>query len=174
MGIHHIRLVSSDRLVFRDREYPCVTGKGGIRKHKIEGDGATPTGRHPLRHLLYRTDRVTVPATMLARKPIRHFDGWCDDIEDPAYNCPVRLPHPARHEELWREDHVYDLCVVLGYNDNPVLRRKGSAIFMHLMREDRAPTEGCVALTPGDMVRILEAVEPGCALIVPELLAVDY
>ncbi len=76
---------------------------------------------------------------------------------DPAYNQPVALPHPGRHERLWREDAVYDIVGVLGWNDDPVRPGRGSAIFLHVARPDFAPTEGCVALALPDLRAALAA-----------------
>ena len=92
--------------------------------------------------------------------PLAPHDGWCDDPADAAYNRPVRLPHAARHEALWRGDGVYDVIGVLGWNDSPPVRgaqARGSAIFLHLARDDWAPTEGCVALARADLLAVLAA-----------------
>ena len=67
----------------------------------------------------------------------------------------MTLPHPARHERLWRDDAVYDVIVELGYNDDPPVAGRGSAIFFHCAREGLAPTAGCVALRQADMRRLL-------------------
>ena len=72
-------------------------------------------------------------------------EGCCDAPGDPNYNRRVRLPYPASHEELWRADAIYDVIVVMGYNDDPPLAGKGSAIFLHLSRSDYSPTAGCIA-----------------------------
>ena len=133
---------------------------------KREGDGATPIGAWPMRRLLYRADRVGVPPTRLPAHPIAPEDGWCDDPADPAYNRPVRLPYAGRHERLWREDGIYDLIVVLGHNDDPVLPGAGSAIFLHLAKPDYGPTEGCVALAPEDLRRVLAEAAPGDQVVV--------
>jgi L,D-peptidoglycan transpeptidase YkuD (ErfK/YbiS/YcfS/YnhG family) len=131
--------------------FRCALGKGGLSRDKREGDGATPVGAWPMRRLLYRADRISAPATRLPSAAIGREDGWCDDPADPAYNRPVRRPHAARHERLWREDALYDLLVVLGHNDDPVVAGAGSAIFLHVARPDYAPTEGCVALAHADL-----------------------
>jgi L,D-peptidoglycan transpeptidase YkuD (ErfK/YbiS/YcfS/YnhG family) len=88
-------------------------------------------------------------------EPIAQTDGWCDDPLHLDYNRFVHLPHEARHEELWRQDTAYDVVAVLGWNDQPVVKRRGSAIFLHVARSDYAPTEGCVALALPDLTRIL-------------------
>lgn len=133
----------------------CVLGKGGVRQDKQEGDGATPVGLLPLRRVLYRADRLAPPACVVPREPLAPDDGWCDDPHHPDYNRHIRLPHPARHEHLWREDAVYDIIGVLGWNDAPVQRGRGSAIFLHLARPDGAPTEGCIALAERDLRAVL-------------------
>ena len=144
----------------------CAVGRGGIRADKREGDGATPTGSWPMRRLLYRPDRLAVPATRLAANPLAPQDGWCDDPDDAAYNRPVRLPYRARAEPLWRTDGIYDLIVPLGYNDDPVVPGAGSAIFLHVARPDYAPTEGCIALAQPDLLRVLAGADATARVVV--------
>ena len=141
-------------LRFQGGIYRCAIGKGGIRTDKREGDGATPTGLLPLRRLLYRADRLAPPRAAVSEAPIAPDDGWGDDPGHAAYNTQIRLPHPARHEELWRADAIYDLIGVLGWNDMPVVRGRGSAIFLHLARPGFTPTEGCIALEQRDLLRV--------------------
>lgn len=139
----------------------AVLGHGGVRRRKQEGDGATPAGLLPLRRVLYRADRLPRPRAAVPVSPLAPHDGWCDDPADGAYNRPVRLPYAARHEALWRPDQVYDVIGVLGWNDSPPVRgpgpAPGSAIFLHLARPDRAPTEGCIALERADLLAFLAA-----------------
>ena len=92
--------------------------------------------------------------------------GWCDDSADAEYNRQVRLPFHARHEILWREDYLYDLIVELGFNDDPVIAGRGSAIFLHVAREDYAPTEGCVACALPDLMELVAAARDGDALVI--------
>ncbi len=137
----------------------CALGKGGVRPaaEKREGDGATPAARMALRRVLYRADRGPPPRCAVPVEPIAPHDGWCDDPAHPAYNRPVRLPFDASHERLWREDEVYDVIGVLGWNDDPPVRGRGSAIFLHVARPGFPPTEGCVALEIRELRRVLEA-----------------
>ncbi len=135
--------------------YRCAIGKGGRRADKREGDGATPIGLLPLRRVLYRADRLTPPRAAVPVAPIAPDDGWCDDPTHADYNSRIRLPHSARHEELWRADEIYDVIGVLGWNDAPVARGRGSAIFLHLARPGFSPTEGCIALELRDLLRVL-------------------
>lgn len=136
-------------------EYRCALGPTGIISHKHEGDGGTPAGCFPLRSVMYRSDRLTRPDTKLPCRALKESDGWCDDPSHRDYNQLISRPHPARHETLWRDDHVYDVIVEVGFNDQPPVLGKGSAIFMHIARDDYAPTEGCIALNMDDLLAVL-------------------
>ena len=157
--------VGADGLVrLGGAQYRAALGRGGISAQKREGDGATPWGLLPLRRVLYRADRVRRPRSRVPTAPLAPHDGWCDDPADRDYNRLVRLPHPARHEALWRDDAVYDVVCVLGWNDTPVTPGRGSAIFLHVARTDFAPTEGCIALALPDLLGLLEAGVTGLAV----------
>ena len=148
---------SDGRLIFEGRAFRAALGRGGVRERKVEGDGATPCGLLPLRRVLFRADRVAPPRCAVPREPLAPSDGWCDAPDDVAYNRPVTLPYSGRHEELWRRDGLYDVIGVLGWNDAPVRRGEGSAIFLHVGRPDLSPTEGCVALPLVDLLAVLAA-----------------
>jgi L,D-peptidoglycan transpeptidase YkuD (ErfK/YbiS/YcfS/YnhG family) len=148
-------VMQDGRFILGRDVHRCALGEAGIRPHKAEGDHATPAGLLPLRRVLYRADRVSLPKAAVAREPIARTDGWCDDIGSPFYNTQIRLPTGASHETLWREDGLYDVIGVLGWNDAPVQRGRGSAIFLHVARPDFAPTEGCIALALPVLLRVL-------------------
>ena len=151
-------------LTFGRLSVPCALGRSGLSRNKREGDGATPAGCHRLVEVLYRPDRVPRPTTCLPVRAIRPDDGWCDDPDHGRYNRPVRLPFAASHERLWRDDHLYDVLVVLDQNRIPRVRGRGSAVFFHLARPGYRPTEGCVAVAAGDMRLLLAAAGPGTVL----------
>jgi L,D-peptidoglycan transpeptidase YkuD (ErfK/YbiS/YcfS/YnhG family) len=146
----------SGNAILGDRRMSCALGRTGITAAKREGDGATPAGLYPLREVFYRPDRIAALETDLPCTPLSPDFGWCDDATDAAYNQQVRLPYAGGHENLWREDALYDLIAVIGYNDAPAIPEKGSAIFMHiaLTLEGKSgfhPTEGCIALSESDL-----------------------
>ena len=146
------------RLVLGRHVIRVALGRGGVRGvDKQERDGATPAGVLPLRRVLYRADRLPPPDCAVPIEPLAPDDGWCDDPDHRDYNRMVWLPHDGRCEALWRADGLYDLIGVLGWNDAPVVRGMGSAIFLHVARPDYAPTEGCVALALADLQRVLSA-----------------
>jgi L,D-peptidoglycan transpeptidase YkuD (ErfK/YbiS/YcfS/YnhG family) len=144
----------------------CAVGRSGVGEKLREGDGLTPVGRWPLRRVLYRQDRLEAPTTWLPVAEINPDDAWCDVPDDPNYNRLVRLPYPSVDEHLWREDSLYDLIVVVGFNDSPVVPGKGSAIFMHLARPDYGPTQGCVAFSRDDLLEAVAQLVPANQLIV--------
>lgn len=155
------------------RKVRCALGKGGVieASAKREGDGCTPVGLWPMRKVLYRADRGPKPATRLPIAAIARNDGWCDAPGDRNYNKPVRLPYPVSAEKMWREDELYDLVVVLGYNDAPVRSGRGSAIFLHCARPKFTPTAGCVAIAKPELFALLGKLGPGDAVAVMDSIS---
>jgi len=143
-------------------------GRSGTTPSTIEGDGATPLGVFPIRRVYYRPDRELAPRTELEVRATKPDDGWCDTPNDPFYNRPVTLPHATSCETLWRDDAVYNLIVVIGQNDAPVIPSKGSAIFVHVAREAYAPTEGCIGMKVEDLRTVIATAKPGDAFQVLE------
>jgi L,D-peptidoglycan transpeptidase YkuD (ErfK/YbiS/YcfS/YnhG family) len=144
---------------------PCALGRGGVTHAKREGDGATPAGRFLLRRVWLRPGfplrRAGIPLRF-----VRPDDGWCDDPAHPRYNRPVRLPFRASHERMWRDDRLYDAVVEIGWNDRPAVRGRGSAIFLHIARPGYRPTEGCVAVSRRDMMRLLPLIGPRTRIVI--------
>jgi len=132
-------------LRFNGQDYVCAIGKGGLSHDKHEGDGATPIGTYNLRECWYRLDRLPPPETGLPLKIIHENDGWCDDTKSVDYNKYIKIisRHPraggdlgqrksleipaqggddrCSYENLWHDDHLYDLIIPLGYNDDPIV-----------------------------------------------------
>jgi L,D-peptidoglycan transpeptidase YkuD (ErfK/YbiS/YcfS/YnhG family) len=154
-----------------ERRWRCVLGAGGVREDKVEGDSATPAGEYPLRRLYFRNDRLVLPKVALPARPIAEHDGWCDDPRSPSYNRLVRVPNDWSHERLSREDGLYDLLVVVGYNDDPPEGEWGSAIFLHIARENFSPTRGCVAFERAALIELVGLLTPSTRLRVLSLPA---
>ena len=161
-----IRVHAPGVLVYGGTSVRCALGRGGIGGTKLEGDGTTPAGRFPLRRVMYRPDRLARPGTALAVRELGPGDGWCDAPGCPDYNRLVHLPHDGGFEPLWRPDEIYDVLVDLGYNDDPVIDGRGSAVFLHVARAGYAPTEGCVALALSDLLDLLAACPSAASLVV--------
>lgn len=147
---------------------PAVIGHGGLvdAEMKQEGDGKTPRGEWPLREVLFRADRVSLPETGLQSASLNQHDGWCDDPASPHYNRRVGLPFDASCEYLWRDDHAYDVIIPMGYNDAPAIPGKGSAIFFHCLEQGRTHTDGCVAITRRAMLDLLPKLNTTSSMII--------
>lgn len=148
---------SSGNLICGALRFRSALGRGGVRADKHEGDGATPVGTFALRRLFYRADRMARPVCGFATEALDPAFGWCDDPDHADYNRFVTLPFDGGHERLWRADALYDIVVVMGYNDAPIVAGAGSAIFLHIATPDYGATEGCVALAPDDLRQVLMA-----------------
>jgi L,D-peptidoglycan transpeptidase YkuD (ErfK/YbiS/YcfS/YnhG family) len=144
----------------------AAVGRSGVKADKREGDGATPAGTYPLVSVFYREDRVARPDSTLPVTPLAPNDGWVDAPGDPNYNRLVTLPYPASHEEMWRDDGLYDALVVIGYNLDPVVPGAGSAIFLHVAAPDFAPTAGCVAVENSVLLGLLPLLGPGSKITI--------
>lgn len=144
-----------------DLSFKCALGKGGLKHDKREGDNASPIGTWEIVRVLFRPDKGLKPKCNFPISEITPIDGWCDAPEHPNYNQQVQLPFSSSHEQLWRDDDIYDIVVVLNHNLQPTIPFAGSAIFMHIAREDYSGTAGCIALKREDLEYILEISQPG-------------
>jgi len=153
-------------LYYLKNKSKCTICKNGITKNKKEGDLKTPSGIFKLKKLFYRKDRVKYFKTTLKKNYIKKNIGWCDDSNSIYYNREIKFPFNGSAEKLWRKDNIYDLIVVLNYNFNPVIKHKGSAIFLHICKNNYAPTKGCVAINKKDMMKLLVDIKNNTKLII--------
>ena len=142
------------------RRFVCALGRSGLSARKREGDGTTPMGRFALRRLFFRPDRLARPRCGLPAQALAPTTAWCEDPADVNYNRQVAAGPASGLDRMWRDDHLYDVVIEVGYNDCPVIKGKGSAVFLHLARPGYAPTAGCVALSARDMMRLLPRLGP--------------
>lgn len=158
-----------------DDVFRCAIGKSGFidPTQKKEGDGATPVGIFPLRRVLYRADRVTLPPTKMDSYAYDQQDAWCEAPDHPDYNRLVKTPHPGVRHVLWRDGDTRDVIIPIGYNDNPAVAGKGSAIFIHPPSDDYAPSEGCVTIAVSDMLKIIASGTSQSRIILDPVLVID-
>lgn len=162
----------TDKIVcWNGQDFECCIGKNGFAKNKVEGDNKTPIGIFNFLHLYYRPDFITLPKTAIPCTAITPDMGWSDDVLDKKYNQLVTLPHDFSHEKMYRDDRIYDLVIVNSHNINPIIPEHGSAVFIHLMREEKTTTAGCLALTMEDMLKVIQEANMNSCWIVGEALA---
>lgn len=145
---------------------PVALGRSGILANKREGDGGTPMGTFRPRQLWWRADRHPRPRTFLPMRAIRPEDAWCEDPASRHYNQPIRLDRGRPGDRLTRDDRLYDFIVEIDHNNCPRIAGRGSAVFLHLARENFAPTAGCVSMTPSAMLRLLARLGPETRIVI--------
>ena len=140
-----ITIYKNGELHFQNKVYNCAIGKNGIKKRKLEGDGSTPEGTFSFGPLYYRSDRIKRLKTYFNAIPIEKNMFWSDDPLSEHYNKLIRFKDSS-YESLYKVNHTYDIILVINYNISPIIKGKGSAIFLHLAKKDFSPTSGCIAL----------------------------
>ena len=152
-------LINKNYLIYNKLKVKCTIGKKGIGYKRKEGDLITPKGQFEIKYVLYRKDRVKI-LTKLKKKVIKKNMGWCDDPKSSQYNKLVKLPFAYNHEKLFRKENVYDIILILNYNMNPVKKNKGSAIFIHVAKNNFKKTKGCVAIKKINLIKLIKEISP--------------
>ena len=151
-------LLKNRKLCFDNYRLKCSIGKRGITNKKREGDKKTPKGVFKFKKVLYRKDRISGLETKLKLIPIKQNMGWCDDINSKFYNKLIRFPSKKSAERLFRKDNIYNIIIVIDFNMSPIIKGKGSAIFIHLATKNYKPTQGCIALNIKDIRLLLKKI----------------
>lgn len=149
----------SGYLKYKNLKFRCSLGRAGIGIKKKEGDNLTPKGTFKLIRAFYRADKIKKIKTDLSKKIITRNMGWCDDSRSNNYNRLIKLPFNFGYERLYRKDNIYDLVILISYNTKPIIKNKGSAIFIHISRRNFSPTKGCIALKKDNLLQLLSKVK---------------
>ena len=144
---------------YKNLKFKCTLGRAGVGKKKIEGDNITPIGVYKILNVYYRKDRIKNLNTKFKINQITKNMGWCDDPKSKKYNQLIRIPFNYSHEKLRKKDNIYDLIAVLDYNKNPTIKNKGSAIFMHLTKNYKKKTAGCIGLKKKNLLKLLSLIK---------------
>ena len=149
-------LINKNYLAYDDYKVKCALGKRGIGNKRREGDFITPKGKFKIKYILYRKDRIKRVQSKIKKIIIKKYMGWCDDPLSKDYNKLIKIPSEYSYEKLYKKDNVYDIILVLNYNMNPVVKNKGSAIFIHVTKANYKKTEGCVAIKKDHLLKIIK------------------
>ena len=161
----HIKL-KNKKLYFGKYKIKCAIGKRGISIIKREGDSCTPKGAFGFKYLFYRKDKIYRIKSYLQKIPIEKNMGWCDDPKSNFYNKLIKFPFNHRAERLYKKDNIYDIVLVINYNLKPIIKNRGSAIFLHIAKKNYSPTEGCIAVSKKDMRLLLTFINKRTKLII--------
>ena len=156
----------SGYLKYRDLKFKCALGKSGIGNKKIEGDNITPKGVFNIIKIYYRKDRLKKLTSKFKLIKITKKMGWCDDPKSRKYNQLIKLPTKYSHENLYKKDNTYDLILVLNYNMKPIIKNKGSAIFIHVAKKNYKKTAGCIALKKIDLICLIKEIKQNTRIII--------
>jgi L,D-peptidoglycan transpeptidase YkuD (ErfK/YbiS/YcfS/YnhG family) len=149
----------SGYLNYKNFKFRCALGKNGIRQKAREGDFITPKGKYKFIKIYYRADRIKKVHSPLKKIKIKKNMGWCDDVNSKYYNKQIKINKKISHEKLYRKDNVYDIIVVLNYNINPIIKGKGSAIFLHVAKKNYNKTKGCIALKKNELLNLVSKIK---------------
>ena len=149
----------SGYLKYKNFKFLCALGKRGIKQKEKEGDFVTPKGKFKLLKVYYRSDRIKKINTPLKKIEIKKNMGWCNDVSSKYYNKQIKINKKINYEKLYRKDNVYDIIVVLNYNLKPIIKGKGSAIFLHVAKRNYKKTLGCIALKKNELLYLLSKIK---------------
>jgi L,D-peptidoglycan transpeptidase YkuD (ErfK/YbiS/YcfS/YnhG family) len=156
----------SGYLKYKNHKFRCSLGKAGIGKKEKEGDKITPKGTYKIVKIYYRNDRVKKILSKFKLFKIKKNMGWCDDPKSKKYNRLVKLPSKYGYEELYRKDNIYDLILVLNYNMEPIVKNKGSAIFIHIANKNYKKTAGCIGLKKSHLINIIKKIKKNTKVVI--------
>ena len=111
-----------------------------------------------MKYIFYRKERIKNIRSKLKTIPIKKNFGWCDDVKSKYYNKFIKLPFKYRAEKLHLRENIYDIVVVLDFNQTPVKKKKGSAIFLHIAKKNYSSTFGCIALSKVDLKYLISII----------------
>ena len=149
----------SKYLKYKNFKFRCSLGKAGIKKKEKEGDNITPKGIFKIICIYYRSDRIKKITTAFKKIKIKKNMGWCDDPKSSFYNKEIKIPNKFNYEQFYRKDNLYDIIVPLNYNTNPILKNKGSAIFIHIANNNYKPTAGCIGIKKSNLIKLLSIIK---------------
>tara|TARA_B100001167_G_scaffold177314_1_gene131624 strand:+ start:264 stop:755 length:492 start_codon:yes stop_codon:yes gene_type:complete len=159
-------IIKKHFLLYKGYKLKCSIGKSGLTNFKKEGDLATPKGLFKLGILYYRKDRIKSLKCIIKKKVIKKDMGWCNDSRSKKYNREIYFPFKYSAEKLYRRDKTYDIFINIKYNHAPIIKEKGSAIFLHLSNKKYKPTSGCVAILKKDFLKILPLINCSTKILI--------
>ena len=151
-------IIKKKQLIYKGNIFKCSIGKAGLTNNKKEGDLKTPKGLFKLGALYFRKDRINFLKSKIRNKEIKKNMGWCDDIKSKKYNTQIKFPIKYNAEKLYRRDSLYNILIHIKYNNSPIVKNKGSAIFLHIAKKNYSPTKGCIAVSKKNMEFLIKKI----------------
>lgn len=142
--------------------YTARVGRNGLRKLKREGDGSTPAGTFAIGRTMYGNSAS--PGVSYPYVRLRCGDWWVEDSKSSAYNtfqrigCGRKPPFKVTTPDLSTSPRAYAHFAVVEYNMHPVVRGRGSGIFLHV--QIGKATSGCISVRRPALVHVLRWLRP--------------
>ena len=159
-------IIKKHFLLYKGYKLKCSIGKSGLTNFKKEGDLTTPKGLFKLGLLYYRKDRNKSLKCKIRKRVIKKSMGWCEDSRSKKYNQEIYFPFKYGAEKLYRKDKIYDIFINIKYNHSPIVKGKGSAIFLHLTNKKYKATKGCIAIVKKDFLKILPLISSNTKILI--------
>ena len=156
----------SGYLKYKNFKFKCALGKYGINEKKKEGDKITPRGTYKVLNVYYRKDRIKKISSKFKLIKIQKNMGWCDDPDSKNYNQLIKIPTKFSYEKLFKSENTYDLIMVLNYNMRPIIKNKGSAIFIHVAKKNYKKTAGCIALKKKHLINLIQKINKRTKVVI--------
>ena len=156
----------SGYLKYKNFKFKCALGKYGINEKKKEGDKITPRGTYKVLNVYYRKDRIKKISSKFKLIKIQKNMGWCDDPDSKNYNQLIKIPTKFSYEKLFKSENTYDLIMFLNYNMIPIIKNKGSAIFIHVAKKNYKKTAGCIALKKKHLINLIQKINKRTKVVI--------
>ena len=89
-----------------------------------------------------------------------------NDVDSKFYNKLIKFPFRKSAEKMWLNNKTYDVLILIDYNFRPIIKNKGSAIFLHVARNNYAPTRGCIAINKKDILFLISKIKKRTKIII--------
>ena len=139
----------------------CGYGSGGLNENRREGDATTPIGSFPI---LYAFGQGENPGAKMEYKKITE-NSWMS-AESTSYNTWVESETPLQNGEHLIEVYQYAYGMNIGFNINPAVVGRGSAVFLHCKGMGRWTTAAGVCVREEDMIKLLRKTKSGAYIII--------
>ncbi len=141
----------------------CGYGRKGLKAWNLrqEGDQTTPIGSFPI---LFAFGVNQNPGTSMTWRDVTPNSYWSG--EEATYNTWVESAAPISGEHLSDYTICYKYAMAIGFNQDPVVYKRGSAIFLHCKNPAEWGSAGCVSVEDADMLKLLALCHDGCYMMI--------
>jgi len=145
----------------KDFETFCGYGSGGLSENRREGDASTPVGSFPI---LYAFGQAENPGTQMEYKIVTE-NSWLS-AENDSYNTWIETDGKDINGEHLIEVYQYTYGMNIGFNVNPAVVGRGSAVFLHCKGLGRWTTAAGICVREEDMIKLLRKTKDGAYIII--------